>query len=128
MKFNCKEISISDEEFGCTVTLSENDEKYGHEKEQTVEEIMNSLGQYIMLQRTYAEDEFEEDFYYFETSDFDKSGELNDFKITLTETEFILTFENEKYEIQITPDRRVYEELKKALIKITEQKGKLFIQ
>lgn len=128
MKFNCKEISISDEEFGCTVTLSENDEKYGHEKEQTVEEIMNSLGQYIMLQRTYAEDEFEEDFYYFETSDFDKSGELNDFKITLTETEFILTFENEKYEIQITPDRRVYEELKKALIKVTEQKGKLFIQ
>ena len=128
MKFNCKEISISDEEFGCTVTLSENDEKYGHEKEQTVEEIMNSLGQYIMLQRTYAEDEFEEDFYYFETSDFDKSGELNDFKITLTETEFILTFENEKYEIQITPDRRVYEELKKALIKVTEQIGKLFIQ
>lgn len=128
MKFICKEILISDEEFGCTITFTENVEKYDYEKEQTVEDIMNSLGQYIMLQRTYGDDEFEEDFYYFETSDFDKSGELNEFKITLIETEFILTFENEKYEIQINPDIQVYEELKKALIKVTKQKGKLFIQ
>ena len=128
MKFECKEISISDEEFGCTVTLSENKEMNDFEKEQTVDEIMNSIGQYIILQRTYAEDEFEKDYYYFETIDFDKSGELNDFKITLTQTEFILTYENEKYEIQINPDREVFDELKKVLLKITEHKGKLNIQ
>ena len=51
--------------------------------EKSVKEIMNSLQPYIMLQRTYGEDDFEEDFYYFETIDFDKSEELKDFTIEI---------------------------------------------
>ena len=125
MGFECKEISINDEEFGCTVSLSDKEEENNYTGEQTVNEIMDSLGQYVMLQRTYAEDEFEEDYYYFETNDFDKSGELNDFEIFLTETEFTLTVENDKYEIQIDLDRQVFNDLKNALLKITEHKGKL---
>jgi len=128
MNFVCKEISISDEEFGCTVTLSENEEDNNYENQKTVDEIMNSIGQYVMLQRTYGEDEFEEDYYYFETSDFEKSGELNDFEIILTETKFVLTTETEKYEIQIHPDRLIFDDLKSALSKITESKGKLNIE
>lgn len=128
MKFECKKISIVDEEFGCTLTLSENEDDNDFEKQLTVDEIINSVGQYIMLQRTYAEDEFENDYYYFETSDFDKSGELDEFEITLTENNFILKTENEKYEIQIHPDRQTFDDLKNILIKITESNGKLNIQ
>jgi hypothetical protein len=128
MKFVCKEISISDEEFGCTVTLSENKDDNEFENQKTVDEIMDSIGQYIMLQRTYGEDEFEEDYYYFETTDFDKSGELDDFEIILTENNFILTIENDKYEIQIDPDRQIFDDLKSVLSKITESKGKLNIE
>lgn len=128
MKFECKKISIVDEEFGCTLTLSENEDDNAFEKQLTVDEIINSVGQYIMLQRTYAEDEFENDYYYFETSDFDKSGELDEFEITLTENNFILKTENEKYEIQIHPDRQTFDDLKNILIKITESNGKLNIQ
>lgn len=128
MNFVCKEISTSDEEFGCSVTLSENQEYNDFENQKTFDEIMNSTGQYVMLQRTYGEDDFEQDYYYFETSDFEKSGELDDFEIILTETKFVLIKGNEKYEIQIQPDRQVFDELKNVLLKITESKGKLHIQ
>ena len=37
---------------------------------------MTSSGHYVLLQRTYPEDEFESDYYYIETSVPDKSGEL----------------------------------------------------
>ena len=127
MNFVCKEISINDEEFGCTVTLSEKEDS-GFDYEETVEEIMNATDQYFMLQKTYGEDEFEEDYYYIESRDFEKSGELEDFEIFLTETEFIITFENEKYVIQISPNRKVFDELKKVLSEFTECKGKLNIQ
>ena len=82
MKLDCKEISISDDEFGCTIEFKqEKEDEFNIEK--SVKEIMNSLQPYIMLQRTYGEDDFEEDFYYFETIDFDKSGELKDFTIEI---------------------------------------------
>ena len=128
MNFVCKEISISDEEFGCTVTFSEKEEDNDFEIQKTIDEIMDSIGQYVMLQRTYGEDEFEEDYYYFETSNFEKSGELNDFEIILTETKFVLPTETEKYEIQIHPDRQIFDDLKSVLSKITESKGKLNIE
>ena len=128
MKFTCKEISISDEEFGCTVTLSENEDDKEFENQKTVDETMDSIGQYIMLQRTFGEDEFEEDYYYFETSDFDKSGELDDFEIILTENNFILTIENDKYEIQIDPNEQEWSELKTAIKRLTEHKGQLNIK
>jgi hypothetical protein len=128
MNFVCKEISISDEEFGCTVTFSEKEEANDFENQKTVDEIMDSIGQYVMLQRTYGEDEFEKDYYYFETSDFEKSGELDDFEIILTENKFVLTTETGKYEIQINPDRQIFDDLKNVLSKITESKGKLNIQ
>ena len=128
MNFVCKDISISDEHFGCTLTFSENAEDYDYKKQKTVDEILNSIGLYVKLQRTFGEDEFEEDYYYFETTDSDKSGELNDFEITLTDTEFILTTETETYEIQIRPDRQLFEQLKNVLVKFTKHKGKLNIQ
>ena len=128
MNFVCKEISISDEEFGCTVTFSEKEEDNDFEIQKTIDEIMDSIGQYVMLQRTYGEDEFEEDYYYFETKDFEKSGELIDFEIILTETKFVLTTETEKYEIQIHPDRQIFDDLKSVLSKITESKGRLNIE
>jgi hypothetical protein len=128
MNFECKEISINDEEFGCTVSLSDTREENNYDREQTVDEIMDSLGQYIMLQRTYAEDEFEENYYYFETNVFGKSRELDDFEITLTETEFTLTIDNDIFKIKISLNEQKWDELKEALKKITEHIGRLTIK
>ena len=128
MKFNCLEISITEEEFGCKISLSDTIEENDFEKEQSIDEIMDSLGQYIMIQRTYAEDEFEEDYYYFETSDQGKSGELNDFEITLSKNNVFLKIENDTYEIQINATEEEFNELKDALKTITYKKGKLILR
>lgn len=125
MKFNCKEISISDEEFGCTLTLSENKDDGISEVGMTTEEILNSIGRYVMLQRTYPEDRFEVDYYYFESSDFDKSGELNDFEINLSRKVFQMTLENEIIEIIIGVDDSVFENIKHIIKKISNGKGKI---
>ncbi len=128
MNFVCKEIAISDEEFGCSVTFSEKADENSFDSKMTVDEIMNSIGRYVMLARTYGEDEYEEDYFYFEASEFEKSGEIKEISIYLTETTCILFFKNEKYEIQISPDNQVFGELKEVLFKIIDQRGKLTIQ
>jgi len=125
MKFNCKEISIDDLVFGCTISFAENEENYAFEKERTIDQVITSIGQYISLQRTYPEDEYEKDHYFFESSDFDKSGELIDFKIDLYRTQFVMTFNKELYEIQINIDDQKFEKLKIVLTKIVNGQGQL---
>ena len=127
MKFNCKEISISDEEFGCTLTFSEKEDNGSFEIGMTIDEIMASTGQYILLQRTYPEDEYESDYYYLETSNPDKSGELKDFSIHLYRTRFLMTYNNETFEIGINTNDEEFESLKKILEKLTNKRGQLII-
>ena len=127
MKFDCKEISISDETFGCTLTLSEEKGNSAKQMEMSIEQIMNSSGQYLLLQRTYPEDDFENDYYYFETSDFDKSGELKEFKIELSRNKFLMRKENDLFEINIQPNDEEYNNLKKTLAKLIKDKGQLMI-
>lgn len=125
MKFDCKELSISDEEFGCTIFFSEIEDKENFENDHSYDKIMASLGLYISLQRTYPESEFESDYYYFESSDFDKSGELNDFDIELSRKLFTMNFEGETYEIQIDVNYQKFEHLKLILAKIANGKGQI---
>ena len=127
MKFDCKEISISDEAFGCTLTISENGNNNVSEIGITIDEILASSGHYILLQRTYPEDEFESDYYYIETSNPDKSGELKDFSINLYRTQLLMTYDNEIIEIGINTSDEEFEILKKILRKLTEKKGQLIV-
>lgn len=50
MRFDCKEILISDEEFGCSISFSEKENGFAKEH-QTVEELLHATGQYVMLMR-----------------------------------------------------------------------------
>jgi hypothetical protein len=125
MKFECKEISIVDEEFGCTVSFRENKDSYDYENEQSINQILSSIGQYILLQRTYPEDEFEKDYYYFESSESDKSGKLIDFTIDLCRTQFVMALNKELYEIQLNIDDPTFEKLKTVLTIITNGREQL---
>ena len=104
---------MSDEEFGCTLTFSENRNNNVSKIGITIDEILTSSGNYILLQRTYPEDEFESDYYYIETSNPDKSGELKDFSINLYRTQLLLTYDNEIIEIGINTSDEEFEILKK---------------
>ena len=124
MKFTCKKISISDERFGCTLTLSDEEDNIDVEN-MTTEELMNSSEQYILLQRTYQENEFEKDNYYIESSVPNKIGRLEEFSIDLFRTQFVMTWDNEIFKIDINVDDKIFENLKRILIKITNKKGQV---
>lgn len=69
INFKCEELLIEDEELGCTITFS--DTKISEDKFKTVEKIMNSEEKYLLIQRTYPEDEYDSDNYYLESSEID---------------------------------------------------------
>jgi hypothetical protein len=119
MKFICNEIQVGNQEFGCTISFSENMNNGISEEKLTFDEIIDSIGTYIMLQRTYAEDEFEEDYCYFESSDPEKSGEIENFEINLSRNQFVLNFEKEVYDIELNLDTKIFEKLKENLKIIT---------
>jgi len=123
MKFDCKEISIIDEEFGCTLTFSENVDDGIAQMNMTTDELMNSSGKYLMLQRTYPEDEFDKDYYYIEMSDFDKSGEFEDFTIDLYRRQFLMTYCDNLFEIGINIDDKKFENLMVVLAQIVNKQG-----
>ena len=125
MKFECKELEIDNQEFGCSITFSENVNNGIFEENLTFDEMLHSIGTYIMLQRTYAEDEFEEDYCYFESNDSEKSGELENFEINLSRNQFSLNFENEVYEIQFKLDNKLFNKLKENLKIIAYEKGQI---
>ena len=125
MKFDCKEISISDEEIGCTLVLSEKEEAANYSEGMSIDELMASNGSYLLLQRTYPEEEFEKDYYYIETSDLDNTGELKDFTINLYRTKFLMIHEDEIHEIGINANDQEYEDLKAILLKLTNNKDDL---
>jgi len=87
MNFQCEELSISDEEFGCTITFS--DSTTSEDQFMTAEEIMNSEEKYLLIQRTYPEDDDDVDNYHVETS----------------ETEVDLLSDGTEMTVEIDPER-----------------------
>lgn len=132
MKFLCLDISINDEEFGCSISFSENRDEYNEEntedfRKMTPSEGAESIGKYLMLQRSYPEDEFEKDYYYFETSDETGSGELQNFRIELHTDRFLMYWDNHIYDIEIKPSKKEFTQLKTVLKKIVNDRGELII-
>ncbi|MGM0408911.1 MAG: hypothetical protein ACQERU_13090 [Bacteroidota bacterium] len=127
MKINCIEISISDEELGCQVTFSEKKDLGEESSNMTVQEIIDSIGRYLLIQRSYPEFEDESDYIYFETHDEEFSGELSDYEMVLSREQFELKLIDGKIEVLINPTDKEYSELKKILPILTNKTGKLII-
>ena len=127
MKLDCKEISINDGELGCEVTFSENEELGSKIENLSFKEIIDSIGRYLLLQRTYPEDDFGRDNYYFETHDENLCGDLEDFEIILSRQSFILKFDSEIVEISINPSDKEFADLMHVLPIIINKRGNLII-
>ena len=128
MKLDCKEISINDGELGCEVTFSENEELGSKIENMSFKEIIDSIGRYLLLKRTYPEDDFDRDSYYFETHDENLCGELEDFEIVLSRQSFVLKFDSEIVEISINPSDKEFADLMHVLPIIINKRGVLIIK
>ncbi len=127
MKLNCIEISINDEELGCQVTFSEKKSLGEEAANMSVQEIINSTGKYLLMQRSYTEDEFDKDYIYFETHNEEYAGELVEYEIILSKERMELHLKDEKIEVLFKPSEKEYSELKKILPILTSNTGKLII-
>lgn len=69
MNFSCVELRITDDpDFGCTIQFSDTKDK-GYDDNQTIYELINSKEKYFLIQRSYPEELYENDFYHIETSE-----------------------------------------------------------
>lgn len=127
MKISCIEISISDEELGCQVTFSEKKDLGEETANMTVQEIIDSIGRYLLIQRSYPEFEDESDYIYFETHNEEFAGELSDYEMVLSREQFELKLIDGKIDVLINPTDKEYSELKKILPILTNKTGKLTI-
>jgi hypothetical protein len=127
MKINCIEISINDEELGCQVTFSDKKSLGEEAANMSVQEIIDSRGEYLLIQRSYPENEFERDYIYFETHDIEYAGEFVDYEMILSKDRLELKLLNKEIEVLINPTDNEYSELKKILAILTNKTGKLII-
>ena len=123
----CKQISISDDDLGCQVTFYEKEQLTEETAKMSVQEIIDSIGRYLLLQRSYPEDDFGRDSFYFETHDENLCGDLVDNEMMLLRTRFELNILSETIEISINPTMEEFTQLKKLLPILTDRKGKLII-
>ena len=111
MKMFCEDISISDNEFGSEICFSHKiNNRY-----QLKNNVIESADNYILLQRTYPEDELEDGYSYIEFSDFEKSDEFKSYKIDLYRRLLLISYKNENIEIHFSVDNSKYKKIKKAL-------------
>ncbi|HQK41842.1 MAG TPA: hypothetical protein PKV39_02510 [bacterium] len=127
MDIICKHISICDDDLGCQVIFS-NKPDLGEEIEGiSLREIVDSIGEYLLLQRTYSEFDFGEDNYYFETHDENLIGKLEAFEIVMSKQSFELQFGFEIIKISMNPTDQEFVDLKRVLPILINKRGKFSI-
>jgi len=127
MKINCIEISINNEELGCQVTFSSKKSLGDEVSQMTVQEIIDSTGEYLSIQMSYLDYEDESDYIYFETHNDEYAGELKDYEMVLTKERFELSLRNGKIEVLIYPTDKECSELKEILPILTNKTGKMIV-
>lgn len=86
LTFICKQLSITDDaDFGCTIEFSDSVDTGSED----IHDIVTSNQKYLLIQRTYSEDEDETDWYTVETSECDVELNQNDKIIITLKTNYI---------------------------------------
>ena len=115
IEFECKKISVITDDLGCTIIFSEFVNENPNEK-------------YVLLQRTFPEDEFEEAYRYLETNNHNFGGELKTREVFLSKSKFNLKTKKGNIVLIINPTEKEYLDLKEAVQIIIWKKNILRIE
>lgn len=113
MDFECKQLTITDDsDFGCTIEFSDTIDKY--DKNMTIEELMND--KYLLIQRSYPEEMYENNWYTIETSvteiDFTQKDKMY---VRLNQKEFEIYCAEKTIVIGLNLSAKEYSKLDKTL-------------
>jgi hypothetical protein len=112
--FQCIELTIQDEELGCTITFS--DSRSADDQFKSMEEIMNSEEKYLLIQRTYPEDDYDVDYYYIESSESDEIFNPNEkIIVKLNRKLFEVNSAGEQLRIGLNLENRKLKDLERIL-------------
>ena len=123
MKFKCDKISVDDSELGLTIIFSEK-RKNSFDYEDTV----NADSNYILIQLSYPEDEYEKYYSFIEFNDVKKSGNIDKYKFHLSKNEFIVKSKDEEVKCLFNISDEKFNEIKEVLERIISGKNKLTIK
>ena len=126
MNFKCEQLTISiDPDFGCTIEFS--DSKDEVDEFTPIEELFHPKGKYLLIQRSFPEEEDDVDWYSIESSE--SEIELN-FKdkmiITMTRDYFEIGWSGERLTIGLDLSDKEYFQLEKTLKTMFKEKILLF--
>jgi hypothetical protein len=123
MNFSCIELMITDDpDFGCTIQFSDTMDK-GYDENQTINELINSKEKYFLIQRSYPEDLYENDFYHIETSETDTElGDSDKILIELSKDKIKIQWSGDKVEIGLNIEENEVLHLRKMLKKRFKEK------
>jgi len=128
MNFDCKEISISDEELGCQVAFYESPDSGEAAENMSLKELIESIGKYLLFQRFFPEEDSDSDEFYFETHDENLCGHIENFKITLSRHSVKLILDSETIDVSINPTDDEFSGLKRVLPIIINNHGELILK
>jgi len=117
MNFVWEELSITDDlDFGCTIQFSDTKDT-GYVENQSINELINSDNRFFLIQRSYPEDLYENDFYHIETSESDTElGFRDKLVIQLNRDKIKIQWCGDIVEIGLKLDERELSSLRKTLI------------
>ena len=116
MDFECKKLTISDDpSFGCTIEFKDSD---NDDQNLTIEELLNPSHQYLLIQRSYPEELYDNDWYTIESSltplDFSQEDGMY---VKLSQKEFEIYCAGVKIVIGLNLSTKEYSRLDKTLRK-----------
>ena len=123
MNFECKKLTITDDpDFGCTIEFSDTIER--NSESMTVEELFNPTSKYLLIERSYPEEENEIDWYTVESSEIEIDfSQKDNIYVKLIPTEFEIYCSGVTMVIGLNLSDQEYSELNKILR--TRFKGKV---
>lgn len=116
MNFICEELSITDDpNFGCTIQFSDTNDP-GYVENQSIDELINSDRKYFLIQRSYPEELYENDFYHIETSESDTElGYRDKLVIQLNKYNIKVQWGGDMVDIGLNLEERELSRLRKTL-------------
>ena len=115
MNFKCERLSITDDpDFGCTIQFL--DSKETNDEILTIEKILHPQNKYVLIQRSYPEDDHENDWYLVESSESDTELNYLDKIIIKLRRELIeISWSGEKVTIGLDLSEKEYLQLENTL-------------
>ncbi len=122
MKFDCNTIKFNEDNLACEIIFCDYKNKQ-LECLNSSGNVFNYSSNYLILKRSYAETNLEEDYVYIETPEPENSGEFKNLQLNVYRNNLLLSYEKKLIDINLKISNKEFNKLEFILKKIIGGKG-----